>query len=115
MRIARFSAGDDVAFGVVDGDPADPESVTVTAISAHPFAPFQLMGRPRPLVDVRLLAPILPTKVVGIGRNYAEHARELGNEVPDVPVTFLKPSTSVTGPADPIVLPAISQEVHHEA
>ncbi len=115
MRIARFSAGDDVAFAVVDGDPADPTSLHVTAISGHPFAPFQLVGRPRPLGEVRLLAPILPSKVIGIGRNYAEHARELGNEVPDVPVTFLKPSTAVAGPQDVIALPPIATEVHHEA
>ncbi len=115
MRIARFSAGDDVAFGVVDGDPSDPASLSVTAISGHPFAPFQLVGRPRPLTDVRLLAPILPSKVVGIGRNYADHARELGNEVPDVPVVFLKPSTAVAGPHEVVALPPISAEVHHEA
>ena len=54
---------------------------------------------------MRLLAPVLPSKVVAIGRNYAEHARELGNEVPPTPVLFLKPSTSVIGPGDPIVRP----------
>lgn len=52
---------------------------------------------------------------MAIGRNYADHAAELGNDVPDVPVTFFKPSTSVTGPGDPIAYPSFSQEVHHEA
>ena len=119
MRIARFktsgtgsAAG--VGFGVVDGDVEDPTSLHVTAIDGHPFAPFQAVGEPLPLAGVRLLAPVLPSKVLGFGRNYAEHAREMGNEVPDIPVVFLKPSTSVIGPGDPIVYPALSQEVHFE-
>ncbi len=115
MRIARFSAGDDVAFGVVEGDVSDPGSLVVTAISGHPFAPFQLVGRSRKLTGVRLLAPILPSKVIGVGRNYADHARELGHAVPDVPVVFLKPSTAVVGPGDVIAVPQISSDVHHEA
>jgi len=65
--------------------------------------------------DARLLAPVIPrSKVLGIGRNYAAHAAELGNEVPAEPLVFLKPNTSVVGPGDPIVLPAQSREVHHE-
>ena len=119
MRIARFkttetgSAGG-VGFGVVDGDIEDPTSLHVTAIDGHPFAPFQAVGEPLPLAGVRLLAPVLPSKVLGFGRNYAEHAKEMGNEVPDIPVVFLKPSTSVIGPGDPIIYPALSQEVHFE-
>lgn len=115
MRIARFSAGDDMSFGVVEGDPTRPESLRVTAISGHPFGPFQVAGHPRPLSEVRLLSPVLPSKVVGVGRNYVEHARELGNAVPDVPVVFLKPSTAVIGTSGAIIYPAISEEVHHEA
>jgi 2-keto-4-pentenoate hydratase/2-oxohepta-3-ene-1,7-dioic acid hydratase in catechol pathway len=119
VRIARFKTSDTgsasgVGFGVVDGDIEDPTSLHVTAIDGHPFAPFQAVGQPLPLAGVRLLAPVLPSKVLGFGRNYAEHARELGNEVPDIPVLFLKPSTSVIGPGDPIVYPALSQEVHFE-
>ena len=68
------------------------------------------------LEDVRLLAPIIPrSKVIGVGRNFAEHARELGNEVPQQPLLFLKPNTSVVGPNDPIVLPEFSDEVSYEA
>ena len=115
MRIARFTSGDEVSFGVVDGDSDDPSSLTVTPISGHPFAPFQLAGSPLPLVDVRLLAPVLPSKVVAIGKNYAEHAAEMGGEVPETPIVFLKPSTSVVGPGDAIVYPGLSSEVHYEA
>ncbi|MBW3629686.1 MAG: fumarylacetoacetate hydrolase family protein, partial [Gemmatimonadetes bacterium] len=67
------------------------------------------------LADVRLLAPIFSSKVIGIGRNYADHAAEHGNEVPKEPLLFIKPSTSVIGPNDAIRLPPQSQQVEHEA
>ncbi|MCK7627319.1 fumarylacetoacetate hydrolase family protein [Streptomyces sp. RS10V-4] len=108
MRIARFSIDGTVGFGVLEGDELD-------VIKGHPFAEFERSGRKVPLDKVRLLPPVLPNKVVGVGRNYAEHAAELGNEVPDTPVIFFKPSTAVTGPGDPIAYPSFSQEVHHEA
>ncbi|WP_327705066.1 fumarylacetoacetate hydrolase family protein [Streptomyces decoyicus] len=108
MRIARFSIDGNVGFGVLEGDELD-------VIKGHPFAEFERSGQKVPLDKVRLLPPVLPNKVVAIGRNYAEHAAELGNAVPDVPVTFFKPSTSVIGPGDPIAYPSFSQEVHHEA
>jgi len=65
------------------------------------------------LSDVRLLAPCVPTKIICVGRNYADHAKELGNEVPERPLLFLKPPSAVIGPEDPIVLPA-SDVVHYE-
>ncbi|WP_407549762.1 fumarylacetoacetate hydrolase family protein [Streptomyces sp. Pv4-95] len=108
MRIARFSIDGNVGFGVVEGDELD-------VIKGHPFAEFERSGQKVPLDKVRLLPPVLPNKVVAIGRNYADHAAELGNAVPDVPVTFFKPSTSVVGPGDPVAYPSFSQEVHHEA
>lgn len=70
---------------------------------------------PLPMVAARLLAPIRPRTVVGIGRNYGAHARELGNEVPDRPLMFLKPPGSVVGPGDTILLPPDSGRVEHEA
>lgn len=115
MRIARFSRADSVSFGVVDGDPDVPSSLTVTPIAGHPFAPFTLDGDPVPLADVRLVAPVLPSKVVAVGRNFAEHAKEMGGDVPDVPLLFLKPSTSVIGPSERIAVPEGAGEVHHEA
>jgi 2-keto-4-pentenoate hydratase/2-oxohepta-3-ene-1,7-dioic acid hydratase in catechol pathway len=111
VRIARFSVQGAPAFGVVDGDPGEEH---VTVIDGHPFGAFELATLRLPLRDVRLLAPVLPSKVIGVGRNYADHAKEMGNEVPDEPVLFLKPSTSVIGPGDPIRFPLLSQEVHHE-
>lgn len=67
------------------------------------------------LSEVRLLAPVIPSKVVAVGRNYMAHAEELGNEVPKEPLIFLKPSTSVIGPGDPIPLPPESRRVDHES
>jgi 2-keto-4-pentenoate hydratase/2-oxohepta-3-ene-1,7-dioic acid hydratase in catechol pathway len=113
VRIARFSVSDQVAFGKID---EAPDGTFITAIDGHPFGPFELSRARFPLSEVKLLAPVLPSKVVAIGKNYAEHVREMGgSEPPAEPVIFMKPSTSVIGPDDPIVLPALSAEVHHEA
>ncbi|MFE3455075.1 fumarylacetoacetate hydrolase family protein [Nonomuraea sp. NPDC059194] len=108
MRIARFSTGDEVSFGVVEGD-------VVSAIAGHPFNQVQFTGERYPLAEVRLLAPMLPSKIIAIGRNYAEHAKELGNEVPEEPLIFIKPSTSIVGPGDAIAYPTTqSQRVDFE-
>jgi 2-keto-4-pentenoate hydratase/2-oxohepta-3-ene-1,7-dioic acid hydratase in catechol pathway len=101
-----------MSFGVVEGEPG---GLTVAAIEGHPFGPIQFAGPRWALADVRLLSPILPSKVVCVGRNYAEHAAELGNEVPKEPLLFLKPSTSVIGDGDAIRLPVQSKRVEHEA
>jgi 2-keto-4-pentenoate hydratase/2-oxohepta-3-ene-1,7-dioic acid hydratase in catechol pathway len=114
VRIARFTASDQIAFGVVTGDEADPSSMTVTAIDGHPFAPFEQTSVAFPLSDVRLLPPVLPNKVIGIGKNYAEHAREMGGEPPSTPTMFLKPSTTVVGPDESVVLPPQSSQVEFE-
>jgi 2-keto-4-pentenoate hydratase/2-oxohepta-3-ene-1,7-dioic acid hydratase in catechol pathway len=129
MRIARFSADGAVRYGVVDpgaaaanGHPVNGQAadrLTVAEIGGHPFGPSEgdvkLTGERYEVDDVRLLAPVLPSKVVAIGRNYAEHARELGNEPPAEPLIFLKPSTAVIGPGDPIVRPArLSKRVDFE-
>ena len=114
MRIARFTVADQIAFGIVDGDESDPATLRVTAINGHPFGPFERTDASFPLVDVRLLPPNLPNKVIGIGKNYADHAREMGGEPPTTPVMFLKPSTAVVGPGEAVVLPAQSSRVEFE-
>lgn len=75
---------------------------------------IQASGETFPLEDVRLLPPCVPTKIICVGRNYANHAKELGNAVPEKPLLFLKPPSAVIGPEDAIVLP-VSAEVHYEA
>jgi 2-keto-4-pentenoate hydratase/2-oxohepta-3-ene-1,7-dioic acid hydratase in catechol pathway len=113
VRIARFTAGEDPAFAVVDGEAG--EEVLHVVAGDPLYAPLKPTGQSVPLADVRLLAPVIPrSKVVGIGRNYADHAAEMGSDLPTKPLVFLKPNTSVVGPDDPIVLPAISDEVHYE-
>ncbi len=118
MKIARFAAGDQVSFGLVSGldefdEPTD--ATSVAEVVGHPFAPPELTGRVFPLVDVRLLAPVLPSKIIAVAKNYADHAAEMGGQVPPEPMIFLKPSTSVIGPNDAIRLPRQSSQVEHEA
>jgi 2-keto-4-pentenoate hydratase/2-oxohepta-3-ene-1,7-dioic acid hydratase in catechol pathway len=115
VRIARFSLDGNVAFGAVEGEESEPDSLVIDIIRGIPFGDFELSGTKVPLNKVRLLSPVLPSKVVAIGRNYAQHAAELGNEVPDAPFAFFKPSTSVVGPGDPVPYPSFSGELHHEA
>jgi 2-keto-4-pentenoate hydratase/2-oxohepta-3-ene-1,7-dioic acid hydratase in catechol pathway len=107
MRLVRFRFGDRIATGVVEGG-------AVRALAGTFFENPVPSGEEIPLDDVRLLAPILPSKVVCLGKNYAAHAAEFGGEVPEEPLVFLKPSTSVSGPGDPIPLPPISNRVDYE-
>lgn len=114
MRIARFVVDDAPMFGVVEGEPGSEE---VAVVNGDPFfGKVEVTQKRHKLEDVRLLAPIIPrSKVVGIGRNYAEHAKELGNEVPPAPLMFFKPNTSVVGPGDPVILPTFTEEVSYES
>ena len=107
MRLVRFRFGDRIATGVVEGD-------AVRALAGTFFENPVPSGEEVPLDDVRLLAPVLPSKVVCLGKNYAAHAAEFGGEVPEEPLVFLKPSTSVAGPGDPIPLLPISNRVDYE-
>jgi 2-keto-4-pentenoate hydratase/2-oxohepta-3-ene-1,7-dioic acid hydratase in catechol pathway len=122
VRIARFANGDGVAYGVVEGDPGQGPSLTIAELYGHPFGVdpggVRLTGNRYPLAEVRLLAPVLPSKVVAAGRNYASHVREMNGETPGrgtEPVLFLKPSTSVTGPGDAIKYPVkLTDRVDYE-
>jgi 2-keto-4-pentenoate hydratase/2-oxohepta-3-ene-1,7-dioic acid hydratase in catechol pathway len=142
MRIARFSHDGEVSYGLVlpAGGPAaaegvngggaaegaagaaadpDDDQLSIVQLAGHPFSgekeDIKLTGVHFAVGDVRLLAPILPSKVICIGNNYADHAREMGGEPPAEPVIFLKPSTAVCGPGDPILRPArLSERVDYE-
>lgn len=109
MHIARFTTGDDPRYALLEGD-------SLQVITGDPlYTEVQPTGETVPLADARLLAPVIPrSKVVGVGRNYADHAAELGNDVPAEPLLFLKPNTSVIGPGDPISYPRQSEDVHYE-
>jgi 2-keto-4-pentenoate hydratase/2-oxohepta-3-ene-1,7-dioic acid hydratase in catechol pathway len=120
VRICRFTTGEDPLYGVLTGEvdqfgqPAE-DSVIVGLAGDPLYVGIKLLEQEYRLEDVRLLAPVLPrSKVVGIGRNYAAHAAELGNDVPDEPLMFLKPNTAVVGPNDPIFYPRQTQNLHYE-
>jgi 2-keto-4-pentenoate hydratase/2-oxohepta-3-ene-1,7-dioic acid hydratase in catechol pathway len=106
--LVRFRNADRIATGVVEGDFVRPLQGT---FFENPIP----TGDDIPLVQVRLLAPVIPSKVVAIGKNYLEHAEEMGGSVPEEPIIFLKPSTAVIGPDDRIPYPRISERVDHEA
>jgi 2-keto-4-pentenoate hydratase/2-oxohepta-3-ene-1,7-dioic acid hydratase in catechol pathway len=84
-------------------------------IEGDVFGEYRRQEASLPLADVKLLAPCQPSKIVCVGRNYVEHARELGNDVPKVPLIFLKPPSSIINPGESIILPPQSQQVEHEA
>jgi 2-keto-4-pentenoate hydratase/2-oxohepta-3-ene-1,7-dioic acid hydratase in catechol pathway len=112
MRLGRIASPDGVAFVSIEGD-ADAE--VAREIAEHPFGTPTFTGRSWPLAEVRLLAPILASKVVCMGKNYLEHVIEMGGDAaPEDPIIFLKPNTSIIGPGAPIVLPANASPVHHE-
>jgi len=119
VRIARYAGPDGiVGFGVVEGVGPDGEvepGTTITPIAGHPFGSLEVSGPPIAFSDTRLLAPVLPSKIIAVARNYAAHAAEMGTDVPSEPMIFLKPSTSVVGPGDRIDLPPQSEQVEHEA
>ena len=120
MRIARFAAaGKDPAYGIIElavdgGENPD----TIATLNNDPLAgaAVNYTGERHHLEDVRLLAPVIPrSKVVAVGKNYAEHAAEMGTEVPaDAPLLFFKPNTSVIGPGEQIVRPRGCENLHFE-
>jgi 2-keto-4-pentenoate hydratase/2-oxohepta-3-ene-1,7-dioic acid hydratase in catechol pathway len=114
MKFCRFAqrnstspAASSPRYGMLEGD-------RVVEISGLPWGPWTRATESLSLADVRLLAPVEPSKIVCLGRNYAAHAKELGNEVPQEPLLFLKPPSSIVGPEEPIVLTKYSKHVEHE-
>jgi 2-keto-4-pentenoate hydratase/2-oxohepta-3-ene-1,7-dioic acid hydratase in catechol pathway len=108
VRTCRFRRAGHERWGVVEGQ-------EVRALGAEPWGGGLPEGPRIPLAEVTLLAPVRPSKVVAVGRNYRAHAKEMGQDVPKEPLLFLKPSTAVIGPMEAIRLPEASREVHHEA
>jgi|YNPNPStandDraft_1061719.scaffolds.fasta_scaffold02205_2 2-keto-4-pentenoate hydratase/2-oxohepta-3-ene-1,7-dioic acid hydratase in catechol pathway len=109
MRFVRYQRGNEPpAYGWLFED-------RIGMIEGSPFGDYRRLEADLELVRVRLLAPVTPGKIIAVGRNYADHAREHGAEVPELPLIFLKPPSSVIGPEDAILLPPQSQQVEHEA
>ncbi|WP_449278546.1 fumarylacetoacetate hydrolase family protein [Leucobacter sp. GX24907] len=123
MKVARFQLEDgEISFGVLDE--GEHGGVDVVELSGDPMmAGYDTTGRRFPLETVRLLAPVIPrSKIVCVGKNYADHVAEMAGETgiggssdaPEEPLLFLKPNTSIIGPDDAIVRPAISERVEYE-
>ena len=109
MKVARFSNGAEPRFGIVDG----PELVV---LKGHPLVTgYQTTGERIPLKELKLLAPTIPSKIVCIGKNFADHAAEIGEEVTEEPLIFFKPSSAIIGHGDAIVIPPQSKQVELEA
>jgi 2-keto-4-pentenoate hydratase/2-oxohepta-3-ene-1,7-dioic acid hydratase in catechol pathway len=109
VKVARFSNGAEPRFGIVDG----PELVV---LKGHPLvAGYQTTGDRIPLKELKLLAPTIPSKIVCIGKNFADHAAEIGEEITDEPLIFFKPSSAIIGHGDAIVIPPQSKQVELEA
>ncbi|MBW8764013.1 MAG: fumarylacetoacetate hydrolase family protein [Microbacterium sp.] len=109
MKIARFSHDDAIMYGIVD------ESDLVVLAGDPMFAGYEPTGQRVPLADAALLAPVIPrSKVVCVGKNYHDHAAEMGGTAPEEPLLFLKPNTAVIGPSDTIVRPSLSQQTEYE-
>jgi 2-keto-4-pentenoate hydratase/2-oxohepta-3-ene-1,7-dioic acid hydratase in catechol pathway len=108
-RIVRIATDAGPRYAEIDG-------TEVHVIEPHPFAPHRRTGEVHPVTGLKLLAPVIPSKVVCVGKNYRDHAAEMGGDVPSEPLLFLKPSSSVIGPNEPIRYPEDqTSEVHHEA
>ena len=109
MKIARFSHDDAILFGIVD-------DTDLVVLAGDPlFAGYETTGVRVPIADAVILAPVIPrSKIVCVGKNYHDHAAEMGGEAPEEPLLFLKPNTSVIGPGDAIVRPAISEQTEYE-
>lgn len=111
MRLARFEVGGKIAYGVVSADGA-----TVREIAGSPFdGPVVETAVVHDIASVRLLAPVPPSKIVAVGLNYRDHAKEMGKPIPVEPMLFMKPSTALLDPGGCIVYPAQSTRVDHEA
>ena len=115
MKIARFDHQGQLCYGILDEEEGAGDEL-VKLYGDPLYVGFETTEDRVKVADVQILAPFIPrSKVVAFGRNYAEHAAELGNEVPGEPLMFLKPNTSVIGPDAPIILPVQSERVEHEA
>ncbi len=109
MIICRFTTKNTPAprYGLLERDEIQP-------LAGAPFADIITVGAAIPLTDAQLCAPVAPTKIVCVGRNYRDHAAELGNPMPPEPLLFLKAPSSLIGPGENIVVPPVSAQVEHE-
>ncbi len=109
-RYALVEQRGDSLWAVAPMSPPEEDLAAQLAAQHHPDAAF----RPSPLADLHLLAPVTPSKILCIGRNYRDHATEMGNDVPKEPLLFLKPPSALLAPGGTILMPSISNRVDYE-
>jgi 2-keto-4-pentenoate hydratase/2-oxohepta-3-ene-1,7-dioic acid hydratase in catechol pathway len=115
MKYCRISTNEGPRFGLIEIVNGQEQIIQTAPDGPLPVWAATAQGRPIPLSEARLLAPVSPSKIVCVGRNYRDHAKELGNEVPVEPLTFLKPPSSVIAPGENIVLPvSLSERIEYE-
>ena len=107
MKIFRFRYRRKILHGILKEEFLFPLKGSI-------FKDFRIEDSPIPLADVKVLAPVVPSKIVGIGANYRDHVLEMGRPLPEEPLVFLKPSTAVIGTQDPIVPPEMAGRVDYE-
>ena len=108
MKLVRFLAEGKPACGIVNGD-------EISELDGDFFSPFNMLKAGHVFSRAKLLSPCNPSKVVAVGLNYRDHAHELGHAVPEEPVIFLKPATTIIGPGESVIYPAASSRVDYEA
>lgn len=108
MKIVRFEKDKTISYGILEGD-------KVSKIDSSPYEEMKSSNEKFPLEDVKLLAPCEPSKVIAVGLNYVDHAKELKMQLPEEPILFLKPPSSVIGPDADIIYPEATQQVDYEA
>ena len=108
MKIVRYQDGSSIKYGVI-------EKETIREMEGDPFSHFHLTSRAKQIGEAKLLSPCLPSKIVALGLNYRDHAEEVKLPIPDKPLLFIKPSTSVIGPGEAILYPKMSKRVDYEA
>jgi 2-keto-4-pentenoate hydratase/2-oxohepta-3-ene-1,7-dioic acid hydratase in catechol pathway len=108
MRLARFLSQGKPVCGIVNGD-------EIAELEEDLFAPFKMLKARHSFDQAKLLPPCKPSKIVAVGLNYQDHAREMGLPIPDEPIIFLKPPTAVIGPGEAIIYPTMSSRVDYEA
>jgi 2-keto-4-pentenoate hydratase/2-oxohepta-3-ene-1,7-dioic acid hydratase in catechol pathway len=115
MKYCRISTNEGPRFGLIETINGQEQIIQTAPDGALPVWAASAQGRPIPLSEARLLAPVSPSKIVCVGRNYRDHAKELGNEVPVEPLTFFKPPSSLIAPEEEIVLPvSLSGRIEYE-
>ena len=110
MKLLRFETSGRTFFGALD-----PSKTEIREVAGDPFEGIRYTGNSHRLADVRLLAPVAPSKIVAVGLNYRDHAREMGKKIPEEPLLFLKAPSALNHPGGDVVYPGATKRLDYEA